>query len=165
MSDNTLGVNESNGIPYLEGNDNIINIIIDPPLAVDLSTFNTNQEYPYINGDRNIVTINLGGASYAFKDVILDKNNLIFTTLMETKKDVSLPDIVTDITRSGTNLVVSHASGNTNTFPLGLGTLENLTYKAGDSTLTITQDNGDIIEYWVFYDEYGVITSIQRKIT
>lgn len=163
----TLGVNEHNQIPYLKGNNNIIHIVIDPPISVDLSSFDIGQIKPYIQGSDNVITISIGNESSAFKDVysINGGTTLIFTSLNQEQQTVYLPNVVTEITRTKNNLIANYADGDQTVIQTNLwdsSIIKELNYSFGANSADIVFLNDEIINYNITYDENGVITKMTR---
>lgn len=58
------------GVPFVQGSDNLIKISIDNPIDINLNTFKDNI-LPYLDGDNNIVNIEISGADTYVKEVKL----------------------------------------------------------------------------------------------
>lgn len=81
------------GIPMVQGSNNLIKIKIDNPIDINLKTFQNNT-YPYLNGDDNVVEVDISGGDNFVQDVTLNDNSL--TILKKTvngtqEKTVKLP--------------------------------------------------------------------------
>ena len=67
-----------NGIPMVEGSNNLIKINIDNPINIDLNTFKDNI-YPYVSGNNNIVNIDILGTDNFISNIQIDNENLVIT--------------------------------------------------------------------------------------
>lgn len=162
----TLGVNENNQIPYLAGDDNIINLTIDPPISVDLSSFNTGQLNPYISGNGNVITISIGDDSYAFKAASISGNILTFTRLGQTSESIELPNSITGISLNERDLSFSYASGDIEKIqlpPFYQGQVTNISYNEDSTLASLTFLDGEQVNYNITYYDNGAIKSIIRE--
>lgn len=98
----------SNGVPMVQGSDNLIKINIDRPVAIDLKTFKDNIA-PYLEGDNNIVEVDISGGDNYISDIVLKKNKLILTKNTvngEEVEEIGLP-YATDGTLESCEYIIS----------------------------------------------------------
>ena len=90
----TIKATASNGIPMVEGSENLIKINITNPINMNLDTFKNNLQ-PYLTGDNNVVEIDITGSGDAYvEDIDLNKNKLIIkgkSVYGQTVKEIDLP--------------------------------------------------------------------------
>ena len=90
----TIKATASNGIPMVEGSENLIKINITNPINMNLDTFKNNLQ-PYLTGDNNVVEIDITGGGDAYvEDIDLNKNKLIIknkSVYGQTVKEIDLP--------------------------------------------------------------------------
>ena len=90
----TIKATSPNGIPMVEGSENLIKINITNPINMNLDTFKNNLQ-PYLTGDNNVVEIDITGGGDAYvEDIDLNKNKLIIknkSVYGQTVKEIDLP--------------------------------------------------------------------------
>jgi hypothetical protein len=156
--------NPDNGIPYISGDDNIVNVVIKNPLDVNLETFDTN-EHPYVEGDNNIVTITIGDVSYAYTDASIVNNILSLVKANNGGVDtVTLPNVVTSIKTDGSDLLVIQADKTETRYklPSHYSILAKEIIYTDANTATITFADEQTFTYNITYDSSGSIATIQK---